>query len=131
MASVLVDVPEGVGRGTWQRLLVDSMTDRRRWSAVILCPDCGKPLVLINHTISANGQVSPSVGHPSEFPACGWHQHPRLVGWSLPPLPPLPNKETCERCGTTTYQVSGWGTWSGGSGIICDKCFAERKAGTP
>lgn len=125
----MIDVPRGKGRGTWARILIDTLGDSPRWSAMIRCPSCAKPLSLVNHTIAPDGQVSPSVGHPDIYPPCDWHVTPKLVGWVDEPAPaPLPFFTPCERCGAKARQLSGWGTWSGGAGLICPDCIKSRNA---
>lgn len=127
---MLVDIPKGKGRGTWQRWIAFEYDPaKRHWTATICCPDCGEMLSLINHTISDNGQVSPSVGHWKNI-ACPWHTNPRLVGWESLPLPELPPLTTCERYGKKSYDIGGWGTWCNGTGLICGNCFSEHMKGT-
>jgi hypothetical protein len=121
------EIPEGKGRGHWQRVLLDAQGDSPCWSAIIWCPDCGRILALQRgHAIATNGQITPSVGHPDEYPACPWHTHPRLLGWSVLPTPPQYALETCEQCGAQSRSIGGWGTWSGGRGLICRTCFDKR-----
>lgn len=110
--------------GTWAHVLFHTPEPEYRpfWSAMICCPECGKYLNAVNHTISADGQITPSLGHPSEYGPCSWHTSPRLIGWFLRPLPDIPAPATCARCGTVAHTIGGWGTWSGGTGIICEKC---------
>lgn len=45
------------------------------------CPECGRTGVLEppDHTIAADGAVTPSVVCPYE---CGFHEHVRLEGWA-------------------------------------------------
>lgn len=43
----------------------------------IRCPVCNHIAVLADHTISANGRVSPSVVCPD----CGFHEFLTLAGW--------------------------------------------------
>jgi hypothetical protein len=31
-----------------------------------------------------------------------------------------------ERCGKETRMLGGWGTWSGGHGVICPTCLGEH-----
>lgn len=47
--------------------------------ANITCGGCGRGIALCNHTIAADGTVSPSVVCP--HPGCGWHVFLRLDGW--------------------------------------------------
>ena len=124
-AAVLVDIPKGHGRGHWQRVLADEYGDNPRWSAVVWCPDCGLGMSAINHTINANGQISPSLGHPTEYPSCGWHTHPRLIGWAndFPPTPIVRMASECECCHSKSRSISNWGMgW--GYKLVCDKCIA-------
>lgn len=131
---MLIEIQKATGalvRGTWKHWqYLAPNADAYRWTATICCPDCGKFLNLVNHTIAADGQVSPSVGHPDGYPACNWHTHPRLIGWeqlAAQPLPPAPPPETCQNCGTVSRVLGGWGTWSGGAGLICADCIRIRK----
>ena len=120
---------KGRGPGQWMRLCMDEYGDHPRWAAILRCADCARPLMLVNHTIAADGQVSPSVGHPENYPACSWHPTPRLVGWVAEPDPePKPIVATCDRCGATTRQLGGWGTWSKGRGLICPACIKTHTA---
>lgn len=110
--------------GTWRRLLAHTPEPECRpyWTAIVTCPECARPLLASLHTISEDGQISPSLGHPMNYPNCSWHTRPRLIGWNpLPPLPPTPNIETCAKCGKQAHQIGGWGTWTG-PGIICIEC---------
>jgi hypothetical protein len=52
----------------------------RKFKASMTCPN-GHGLTLGKHSISANGEVSPSVVCPS--PHCSFHDHVRLDGWSF------------------------------------------------
>jgi DNA-directed RNA polymerase subunit RPC12/RpoP len=118
---MLIDLTEGRGRGQWRRVLLDEFTVQPRWSAIICCPDCGVLLPIPNHTIAADGQVSPSVGHP--VTQCSWHVHPKLIGWNLaPPLPSAYPDHECSRCGAKTKQLSGW---SVSNGLVCPACFSK------
>jgi hypothetical protein len=122
----LIDLPPGKGRGKWQRVLVDEFGDKPRWSAIIRCPECDMILPIINHAIGNDGRVSPSVGHPKN--PCSWHVTPKLIGWA--PCPPAPAPypfHSCENCDFKARQLAGWGTWSGGVGVICPKCILIRE----
>src|ERR1035437_6734 len=130
---MLTDIPMGIGddhyqKGTWRRFLCHTPEPEYRpyWSAMVTCPECGKFLNCANHTISADGQISPSLGHPTEYPPCGWHTNPKLLGWEQWPVPPIPEIETCERCGCQAHSIGGWGTWSKGIRLICPKCIKEH-----
>lgn len=122
----MIEVPEGKGRGHWQRVLLDEYGDSPAWSAIIWCPSCARPLALQRgHTIADNGQISPSVGHPDSYPACDWHCHPRLLGWQTLPVPERRVLSTCARCGAQGRQLGGWGTHGQYDGLICNKCVGE------
>ena len=135
---MLVDIPRGEGAekrkaGTWMLLLAHTPEPEYRayWSAIVFCPDCWKPLSAVRHTIAENGQISPSLGHPTAYPPCGWHTNPRLLGWTPTEwgFPPQSNPETCAKCGTISHSIGGWGTWNG-PGIICVQCFKEVLQGS-
>lgn len=83
---MLVELPRGYRHepGTWSRVLamMPEPDCRYYWTATIWCPECGKALYAANHTIGADGQISPSLGHPDIYPACGWHTYPRLLDWA-------------------------------------------------
>ena len=118
-------IKRGNGPGFWQPVVVGEFGPLPRWSAIVWCPSCARPLSAVNHLIAPNGQITPSLGHPTEYPACDWHTSPQLVGWeALPPLVAKP-QHTCERCGAKNALLSGWGTWSGGPGLICGDCVAD------
>ena len=51
-------------------------------TALLSCPD-GHIASLSQHTIAADGTVSPSVVCPE--PGCDFHEHVRLVGWEAEP----------------------------------------------
>ncbi len=125
---MLIDIPKRTGmerRGCWQRITIDEAGDDPIYSAIIWCPGCGKPLALQRgHHIADDGQISPSVGHPTTYPPCGWHTNPKLLGW-VPGKPATIPYTTCERCTRRSRLVSGWGTWAQGAGLICAECFAE------
>ena len=119
---MLVNIPHGRGPGTWTRVLVDEFGDRPRWGAMVRCPDCSRPLLARDHHIADDGQITPSLGHPTEYPPCGWHVSPKLLDWSpVPAPPPARASETCARCGARDRCIGGWGTWSQ-AGIICREC---------
>ena len=131
----MTDLLQGLGDdryqpGTWRRILAHTPEPEYRpfWTAIICCPECGRYLAATAHTISTDGQITPSLGHPVEYPPCSWHTAPRLIGWEAWPVPAIPDPETCERCGKIAHNIGGWGTWSGGPGLICAQCFAARAA---
>lgn len=58
-------------------------------TATYYCPDCGEPMSLSNHGISADGVVTPSVVAPThaelvEHKRCGFHDFVTLNGWVAP-----------------------------------------------
>lgn len=55
----------------------------RRYFVEVCCPDCGAHLMLSreNHTIAADGTLSPSLVCPNTRSACGWHVWGRLADW--------------------------------------------------
>lgn len=127
---MLVEIPRGNSSdkrapGTWWPVIEHTPEPEFRpyWSALVFCPDCRKPLTCKAHSIAQDGQVTPSLGHPVIWAACGWHVTPRLLGWEAHnwPLPPVSNPETCAKCGKVSHTIGGWGTWQGG--IICHECF--------
>jgi hypothetical protein len=120
------EIPRGIGKGHWEPVLFEEYGDKPHWSAIVWCPECGKPLNCVNHTIAPNGQISPSLGHPAEYPPCAWHTHPRLVGWEpKTDPPPHPYCGECTRCGTKARSLSGWGRGWGFTGDVCPKCVAD------
>ena len=136
---MLVDIPRSRpdqkrAPGTWVHILQHTPEPEYRfyWSAMVWCPECGKPLSCINHTIADDGQITPSLGHPIEFPSCSWHVSPKLIGWAPKEwgTPETPSPETCARCGKVSHTIGGWGTWSQG-GIICASCFKTVMCSTP
>jgi hypothetical protein len=65
--------------GTWRPLKTPEGP-----SASVCCAKCGGSATLTKHTISAAGEVSPSLGCPWKMkgePACDWHVFVDLVGW--------------------------------------------------
>lgn len=123
---MMINIPRGKGPGHWMPVIVDEWEDSPRWSAVVWCPDCGKPLSCIRHNIAANGQINPSLGHPVEYPPCPWHVSPRLIGWEV--LAPLhvrtESKNECERCHRLSRLLGGWGVgW--GYKLVCNNCIGE------
>jgi hypothetical protein len=122
-----IEIPEGKGRGHWQRVIIDEFGDSPCWSAIIWCPDCSRILALQRgHAIAADGQITPSVGHPDSYAPCGWHVNPKLVGWQVLPAPLVRPLNTCVACGFQARHLGGWGTWSG-SGLICPDCVAAKR----
>jgi len=75
-----IEIPRGRGPGTWQPILVRESGAASRRSAVVTCPLCNKKLPITNHTISPDGDVSPSVVH-AHGSSCSWHPVLKLVGW--------------------------------------------------
>ena len=121
-----IEIPQGKGKGHWQRVLVDELGDNPRWGAIVWCPECGRVLYAANHKIDENGQISPSLGHPTEYPPCGWHTNPKLLNWAPVPAAPGPRPfETCTRCSKRSRDVGGWGYHGAHVGIVCDVCFAD------
>lgn len=118
-------IPQGTGPGTWRRVMVDEFTDHPRYTAIVTCPTCHRHLFAINHSIAEDGQISPSLGHPVEYPPCSWHESPKLLGWA--PVPEITRRPLfhCAKCATTTYQLSGWSTY-GGDKLICPSCLASQ-----
>lgn len=131
---MLIEIPQGKGRGRWQRYLVNAPGNPddgpRHWSALVWCPDCGRVLDARNHTTADSGQVSPSLGHPESYQPCGWHVHPLLLGWApLPEMPPLVALTSCANCSRQTRSLGGWGTW-GNPGVICPGCRVQLYGST-
>lgn len=135
---MLIEIPRIDGdrrnkRGVWVHVIHHTPEPEYRpyWSANVFCPDCGRVLSCQNHSIAANGQVSPSLGHPAQFPACGWHTNPRLIGWTpeLWSLPPIPNPETCALCGKVSHTLGGWTIANGG--LQCAECFSLNQRLNP
>lgn len=120
-----IEIPEGKGRGHWAYFVVDHFGPAPRLSAMVWCPECGKPITCARHTISDDGQVNPSLGHPTEYPPCAWHVNPKLVGWKNTPQPVYPIIAKCDRCGQETRQLSGWTQCN--VGLVCVKCWEEIK----
>lgn len=58
-------------------LTINPLKDAKR-SAKVRCGN-GHLASLDDHTIAADGTVSPSLDCPEG--GCGWHVHARLVGW--------------------------------------------------
>ena len=78
MAGVAVRVIKQDGDyapDTWKGL---KLADGTR-SASYVCPN-GHEMVLINHTISLDGMVTPSVVCPQG--GCGFHEYLLLQGWT-------------------------------------------------
>ena len=131
----LIDIPrcpsdDTFAKGTWTRMLFHTAEPEFKayWSAIICCPECGKYLNLVNHKIAADGQISPSVGHPNSYPPCGWHVTPKLLDW-LPEewgLLPQNEVEICAGCGRQSHSIGGWGTWNKSRGIACPACLKQH-----
>lgn len=133
---MLTEIPRDPGagkarRGTWAPTMHHTPEPEFRpfWSAMVCCPDCGKLLSAINHSIDANGQISPSLGHPTQYGPCGWHTNPRLIGWEPQnwPLPPIPKPETCALCSKVSHTLGSWAIANGG--LQCAECFAGSAEG--
>lgn len=62
--------PTAPARGTWFR-----------WGGLyVRCPECGQIGSLSDHTIAADGIVTPSVQCPTE--GCAWHEFVQLDEYS-------------------------------------------------
>lgn len=119
MNNPLRELPQGRGPGMWRLILLDEFGDLPRWSAIICCPNCHTMLPIPNHTIAADGEVTPSVGHPIR--ECGWHVSPKLLGWQGGRLAPGPRPfYECTGCKATTRQLNGWGVFGG---LKCPSCL--------
>jgi hypothetical protein len=134
MRNMLTEIPRAGPSdkrkpGTWERLIAHTPEPEylSYWTAIVWCPDCGRGLLASLHTIANDGRVTPSLGHPASYPPCGWHTHPRLLGWepSNWRLPPSPELTTCARCPRQSRSLGGWGLGWGYSSPICDKCIPE------
>jgi DNA-directed RNA polymerase subunit RPC12/RpoP len=53
--------------------------ERTKRTAAMTCPTCGHMFSLLNHSIAADGSVTPSVVCPW---SCGFHVFVRLNEWS-------------------------------------------------
>jgi hypothetical protein len=74
-----VDLPKAARPGTTPPGHWSPLRDGGRWSASIACPQCGVLATLTDHSIAADGTVSPSVVCPTS--GCSWHVQARLLGW--------------------------------------------------
>jgi hypothetical protein len=119
-------------RGTWSLFLADEAGDNPHYSANLCCPVCGDIFSIVNHTISPDGRVSPSVQHPATKHGadCGWHPTPRLLDWPNLPNPAPMSFATCSHCDKQSRSIGGWGTDARyPKGIVCSDCFnAAREA---
>jgi hypothetical protein len=74
----VIDIPSSATRplpkGTYRRL---GRYQSSEHTAIIACADCGEESIL-DHDIAPDGTITPSV----ECPACKWHVHGRLIGWT-------------------------------------------------
>lgn len=102
-------------------------------SDVVFCPECGRGLSLINHSIAPDGTVTPSISHPeshrkADGSLCSWHPTARLLDRpNLPAPSPMP-LSTCARGEAKSRSVDGWGSVGNFTGIVCAKCFRELVA---
>ena len=81
------DFPKG-----YYRVVVNSRPWPHVYTATMTCPNCGTLMSLENHSISADGTVSPSVVEPlnpkTKCPSsCGFHDFVKLEMWDMG-LPP-------------------------------------------
>ena len=67
-------------RGQWFPAAIDGQRTAR-----LTCPECGESY-LLDHHISAEGVVTPSVDCPTKD--CSWHVHVQLEGWERDAAPP-------------------------------------------
>lgn len=118
-----VELIEGRLPGQWQRVVIDEFGAHPRWGAIITCPKCARKLYVRDHTIDAEGRITPSVGHPVEYPACEWHTSPILLGWNPGPPPPVYPLETCHGCQVQSRSLSGWGILQGY--LHCPTCMRK------
>ena len=134
---MLIEIPPSAGAkrkpGTYERVLHHTPEPEFRpyWSAIVWCPECGRPLSAGKHAIAPNGQISPSLGHPTSYPACGWHTSPRLLEWHPEQwgTPPTPKPETCAKCGRVSHTIGGWTIC--GAGLVCETCFYDLYTSVP
>lgn len=77
----MINATKGRGKGQWW----PTRDSDGNQSATYYCQQCGKPCGLQWHSISENGEVSPSVICPRasevECQSCKFHDHLRLDGW--------------------------------------------------
>jgi len=77
----LQQAPEGtdyfaIPKGMWLPVKIDGQL-----SARIGCPKCGESPSLFDHTIGADGTVTPSAVCPVK--GCDFHEFVKLVGWKV------------------------------------------------
>lgn len=64
--------------GSWTFIRLSAYTSGP--TARVCCAKCGEMASLSEHTIDAEGGVTPSVVCPRK--GCGWHVHVTLDGWA-------------------------------------------------
>lgn len=70
----------GRGKGQWWPV----KDTEGRLSAELYCDKCGLPSHMLNHTIAADGVVSPSFVECADQERCGtFHQFVKLEGWNV------------------------------------------------
>lgn len=65
-----------ISREHWFEVPIERPSGTGR-SAVIDCPKCQSELELVNHSVSSDGKVVPSV----KCPNCDFHNDIKLEGW--------------------------------------------------
>lgn len=76
----MLTIPKGRTPGHWW----PTQDASGKVSGTIYCPKCEGAMSLRNHTISAAGEVTPSVVCPTrnvECPHCGFHEVVKLAEW--------------------------------------------------
>lgn len=68
-----MDIQMGREKGQWWGVQREG-----KRGATLICPGCAIHAGLMDHAISADGSVTPSVVCPED---CGFHEYIRLVGW--------------------------------------------------
>ena len=62
----------------WAELDLGTWCNMHKGPPWVRCPECGVRGALTDHSIAADGSISPSLVCPA---GCGWHVFARLLGW--------------------------------------------------
>lgn len=80
----MIDIPQALTEDFWTDEPGPIWRRSTRDGKLTANVKCGNGHIasLVDHTIAADGTVTPSLDCATE--GCSWHVHARLVGWPLP-----------------------------------------------
>lgn len=67
----------GSGKGAWT---YNRIRDLEKVAIYVRCPDCGRVMHILSHSISLEGALNPSLVCPND--SCGWHVWVVFQDWT-------------------------------------------------